>query len=98
MENTAGNATAINPAYRKSIYQMMLFGENDKAADLLRKQFSNGPDFGSGVNHANKAEPDWENAFWGSNLDRLKAAKVKYDPRNRFNCWHCIGWKGPSEN
>jgi FAD/FMN-containing dehydrogenase len=28
--------------------------------------------------------PDWETAYWGSNVDRLRRIKAKYDPDNIF--------------
>jgi hypothetical protein len=52
-----------------------------------------------GYNHHNGLEPDWENACWGSNYDKLLSLKNKYDPSNMFNCWHCVGYQGrESEN
>jgi len=79
--------TAVNPAMRRSLLQMMPFKE--EVIQKLRDVF---PDSGVGVNHAASNEPDWKYQFWGSNLERLQTLKNKWDPENRFNCWHCIGY------
>ena len=39
---------------------------------------------GAYVNVPNIGMADWETAYWGSNLDRLRQIKAKYDPRNIF--------------
>jgi FAD/FMN-containing dehydrogenase len=39
---------------------------------------------GAYVNVPNAGMPDWETAYWGSNVDRLRAIKAKYDPDNVF--------------
>ncbi len=26
----------------------------------------------------------------------FRQVKQRYDPSNRFNCWHCLGYQGPS--
>ncbi|MGW4562191.1 FAD-binding oxidoreductase [Streptomyces sp. NPDC004561] len=39
---------------------------------------------GAYVNVPNIALQDWETAYWGSNFDRLRKIKAKYDPRNVF--------------
>lgn len=83
------NETAVHPAMRKAIWQMETF--TDKQAQKLREVI---PNTGAGYNHASKKEPDWRKSFWGSNLKRLQKLKKKYDPDNRFNCWHCIGYQG----
>ena len=87
MMDIAPDATAVHPAMRESVFQMETF--DDRLIEMLRKEF---PDSGAGFNHAAKDEPDWENQFWGSNKDRLECLKKKYDPENRFNCWHCVGY------
>ena len=81
------NETAVNPVMRHAILQVNTFDERaiQKFRDAL-------PDSGTGINHSGKNEPDWENQFWGSNRGRLEEMKKKWDPENRFNCWHCVGY------
>lgn len=87
MMEVAHDDTSVHPAMRKSIFQMETFDE--RLIQKLRNEF---PNSGAGFNHAAKNEPDWVNQFWGSNRDRLELLKKKYDPDNRFNCWHCVGY------
>ena len=49
---------------------------------------------GSGT-HFNEADPfteDWQQAFWGTNYDRLLEIKNTYDPDRLLNCWRCVGF------
>ncbi|MEU9012368.1 FAD-binding oxidoreductase [Streptomyces sp. NPDC048479] len=39
---------------------------------------------GAYVNVPNIGVQDWETAYWGSNFDRLRKIKAKYDPHNVF--------------
>ncbi|MFI5629505.1 FAD-binding oxidoreductase [Streptomyces sp. NPDC051664] len=39
---------------------------------------------GAYVNVPNIGMADWETAYWGSNFDRLRKIKAKYDPHNVF--------------
>lgn len=39
---------------------------------------------GAYVNVPNAGTPDWETAYWGPNVERLRAIKTKYDPSNVF--------------
>ncbi|AQA10573.1 FAD-binding oxidoreductase [Streptomyces malaysiensis] len=39
---------------------------------------------GAYVNVPNIGMQDWETAYWGSNFDRLRKIKAKYDPHNIF--------------
>eukprot|EP00128_Syssomonas_multiformis_P013889 Colp12_sorted_trinity150504_noHs@5171 len=32
----------------------------------------------------------WQTRYWGSNYNKLKEIKTKYDPKNRFGCHNCI--------
>jgi hypothetical protein len=36
------------------------------------------------VNYCDAKLKDWESAYWGLNLPRLKTIKKKYDPGNQF--------------
>ena len=40
---------------------------------------------GAYVNVPNAGMADWETAYWGSNVDRLRTIKAKYDPDNVFS-------------
>ncbi len=40
---------------------------------------------GAYVNVPNRGMPDWETAYWGTNVDRLRTVKAKFDPDNVFN-------------
>ena len=39
---------------------------------------------GAYVNVPNAGMADWETAYWGSNAERLRTIKAKYDPYNFF--------------
>ncbi len=49
------------------------------------------PKSGSYVNETNFFEPDWKNAFWGTNYHKLLRIKHKYDPDNLFQVHHGVG-------
>ena len=51
------------------------------------------PPAGVCYNHAAKDEPDWDAQAWGANLPRLLQVKAAYDPANRLNCFHCVGYQ-----
>ena len=40
---------------------------------------------GAYVNVPNVGMADWETAYWGSNAERLRTIKAKYDPTNVFS-------------
>jgi FAD/FMN-containing dehydrogenase len=40
---------------------------------------------GAYVNVPNAGMADWETAYWGPNVDRLRTIKAKYDPKNVFS-------------
>ena len=75
---------------RDALWEMETF--DDGVLQFIRETV---PDSGSCYNHGSKTEPNWREAFWGDNLDRLESLKRKYDSCNRLNCWHCVGYKGP---
>ena len=43
------------------------------------------------VAESNYFEPDWQQAFWGSNHARLRAVKDRYDPAGLFFVHHGVG-------
>lgn len=55
------------------------------------------PGAGTYSNEADYHEPDWQEAFWGSNYPRLLAIKRKYDPSNFFRTHHSVGSEEPGQ-
>jgi len=51
-------------------------------SQALRQSVDQG--LGAYVNVPDAGLPDWETAYWGSNVDRLRRIKAKYDPDNIF--------------
>lgn len=51
---------------------------------------------GSGGYHAegDYMEPEWQEAFWGANYERLLAIKERYDPYELFYVHHGVGSEG----
>jgi hypothetical protein len=90
MMDVAPDATAVNPAMRNALYSIITVG---LANDIVREFLPNNIT-GACFNHHDPAEPDWRNALWGSNYERLLELKNIYDPDRRFNCWHCVGYEG----
>jgi len=85
------NETAVHPAMRKAIWNIIGTGLDgrDKLIEFLPNDIT-----GVCFNHHSGSEPDWRRASFGDNYDRLLEIKKKYDPENRFNCWHCVGYTG----
>ncbi len=83
--------TAIHPAMRSSIYSLHTLGED--ASKAVRNFIPNSIT-GVEYNYHNVIEPDWRNACWGTNYQRLYTAKEVFDPHRTLNCWHCVGYQG----
>jgi hypothetical protein len=49
------------------------------------------PDSGAYINEADPYEPNWQQAFWGSNYERLLEIKRKVDPADVLWCQPCVG-------
>lgn len=49
------------------------------------------PGAGNYANEADYHEPDWQEAFWGSNYPRLLRIKRRYDPTGLFGTHHSVG-------
>ncbi|KAH6686975.1 hypothetical protein F5X68DRAFT_240458, partial [Plectosphaerella plurivora] len=52
------------------------------------------PKGGVYLNEADRNEPKWQEAFWGTNYERLLAVKNKYDPDTMLWCQRCAGSEG----
>jgi hypothetical protein len=74
MVSVEGNA----PLAQKQAAQDRLTNVVDKA---LRDASPNGAAY---VNEGNLEEPNWQEAFWGSNYPRLLELKKKWDPQGVF--------------
>jgi berberine-like enzyme len=46
---------------------------------------------GSYVSESSYFERDWQQSYWGTNFQRLRAAKAKYDPDGLFIVHHGVG-------
>jgi FAD/FMN-containing dehydrogenase len=60
----------------------------DDARKELRKLV---PAVGSYVSESNFFEENWQRAYWGSNYERLRAVKDRYDPDGLFLVHHGVG-------
>ncbi|WP_050407667.1 BBE domain-containing protein [Massilia sp. NR 4-1] len=49
------------------------------------------PDGGAYVSESDFFQPDWQDAYWGSNYARLAAVKRQYDPHGLFFVHHGAG-------
>src|SRR5574337_934687 len=49
------------------------------------------PDAGSYLSESDFFLPHWQRAFWGSNHERLRAVKARYDPQGLFVVHHGVG-------
>lgn len=50
---------------------------------------------GAYVNVPNAGMPDWETAYWGANVERLRNVKAKYDPTGVFDFEQGLTSDGP---
>ena len=48
-------------------------------------------DAGAYVAESSYFQPNWQAAYWGSNYERLRAVKQKYDPEGLFFVHHGVG-------
>ncbi|KAH8108810.1 FAD-binding domain-containing protein [Phellopilus nigrolimitatus] len=105
------SGTSLNPIWNNSLWHVSdNFGVLELQHDLSEKQqiygkLSKGmdpvrnitPGSGAYQNEADVFEPNHEESYWGSNYETLLAIKNKYDPDHLLDCWHCVGWKGPTD-
>ncbi|KAI0870466.1 hypothetical protein GGS24DRAFT_510790 [Hypoxylon argillaceum] len=102
-----GNDSAVNPAWRKNRMHAMLM---DVQPDGLtaqqaidRNSLMQGymtllrdvsPGAGSYMNEGDPGEPNWQQAFYGANYERLLEIKRKWDPTGVFWAPTTVGSEG----
>lgn len=98
-----GGSNAVNPAFRTATMRPAAelqwtgtspFLLQKKKADALKfgaSLRSLNPNGGTYANEADPESPGWQQAFWGSNYERLFAIKKKVDPEGVFYCRACVG-------
>jgi len=64
-----------------------VFAQVSQLTDLLRNATGTS---GAYWSESDFFEPQWEDAFWGSNYPRLQAIKATVDPNGVFTCHHCV--------
>jgi len=77
---------SVTPAFRSAALDFISFEPIIK----LMRPVASGVDF----NHHGPFDLTNEQ-LWGSNSERLERLKEKYDPKNRFNCYQCVGYQPP---
>ncbi len=49
------------------------------------------PNTGSYVSESNYFQQQWQRAYWGTNYDRLRQVKKKYDPAGLLSVHNGVG-------
>ncbi|KAF9034094.1 FAD-binding domain-containing protein [Panaeolus papilionaceus] len=109
-KNFDPTATSVNPKWRTGIWHtaMIVSWNFDATIDDRVQQYQRVTKLWNPVraltpgaavyqNEADVYEPDHEVGYWGTNFAKLVTIKNKYDPKGIFDCWHCVGWKGPQD-
>ncbi|SPO03649.1 related to isoamyl alcohol oxidase [Cephalotrichum gorgonifer] len=104
-----GGGNAVNPGWRSS-YALALayvpFSPLNETARLEAEIHINeivepfrklSHSTGSYLNEAFPYEPNWQQAFWGDNYERLVEVKRSVDPDDVFWCFTCVGSEAWSE-
>ena len=101
VSRTHPDTNSVNPAWRAAAWHVTVVSSWQKPGDAaasfemvtrvnrLLRDLS--PGSGAYLNEADVNEPDWQQSFFGSHYDRLKAIKRLYDPRGLFTCVNCVG-------
>ena len=112
--NATATSNAVLPAWRDSVMSVFIMGAWNYSApieanlamqkivtdtvDPALKSIS--PGGGTYLNEANFQDPDWRQAFYGSNYERLLQIKKKYDPEALFYAATAVGsdsWEQDSD-
>ncbi|EMD60327.1 hypothetical protein GGP41_008299 [Bipolaris sorokiniana] len=102
----AGNPpNSVFPAWRNALIQQQLITNWNSTAPwatmeadqqkmttkLMPKLEAVTPGSGAYLNEADFQQPNWQDTFFGTNYDKLKAIKAKYDPRGVFYILKGVG-------
>ncbi|KAL1801246.1 hypothetical protein ACET3X_001588 [Alternaria dauci] len=92
--------SSLNPAWRDTLTHLIVvspFGDT-ASQNLIDAVYTDitynktealrrlSPNTGAYFNEGDAYEPEWEDAFWGGNYERLRMIKRKFDPRNVLWC------------
>ncbi|KAI0846380.1 FAD-binding domain-containing protein [Daldinia vernicosa] len=100
-----GNNNAVNPAFRKAIMHADLYdfsmlrglspaafkATHAQLASAMDKWRAASPGAGAYFNECDVQEPNWQQAFFGSNYGRLLRIKRRYDPWGVFYAPTTVG-------
>lgn len=103
-----GGQNAVLPAWRDAIVSASLevpfsfedpwadvHRELDLITDVLQPAIEQAtPGMGTYINEGDFRQPDWKEAFYGANYDRLLSIKQKWDPEGLFYCGVAVGSDG----
>ncbi|KAI0381467.1 FAD-binding domain-containing protein [Hypomontagnella monticulosa] len=97
-----GADSAVNPAWRKNRMHAMLMDQTplqSTARDTMMQGYMDllrdaSPGAGSYMNEGDPGEPNWQQAFYGSNYQRLLSIKQERDPWGLFWAPTTVGSEG----
>lgn len=76
--------TRDNRPWNHSDYRASLAGQSKVTYEYLPALEKLTPGGGAYLNEGDPNQPDWQQAFYGSNYAKLNAVKDKYDPEHIF--------------
>lgn len=102
---STNTANSVNPAWRNTVHHAIqavvltdtkntttLAAQSRTLTDDWQQQWRDvSPGAGCYMSEADASEPNFQQAFYGSNYDRLYALKQKYDPKGVFYAHTAVG-------
>jgi hypothetical protein len=97
--------TAVNPAWRKTVMHAICAAMWDPSANEATKKAASdkltfdwmqrwrdvSPGAGAYMSESDYIEPNFTQAFWGTNYPKALSIKKKYDPRDVFYAQNAVG-------
>lgn len=104
-KDAADPYSGLHPAWRTSPFLNIvgrgwLPGSSEEIKAYIRSDVTNvkgaamkalAPNTGGYMNEGDRLDPEWQEAFYGSNYAAHSATKQKYDPFDLFYCPTCVG-------